>query len=184
MNEDRALKVKETFKGLFSIFDLLRKGIVTVLTPIGKLLGSDGVKSVGDLLLDAAASIGQFFTALNKGADSGKSLEVISGGISKIVGGISNTLSSATEGIRGFSDIFSKVFGWISKVAGKIKDVIVNAFGWITDNVSIGDVFAGLAGGGIFVAFKKVGDFVSKIGDLIDKITDNGKNDKKSRRKR
>ena len=179
LNEDRALKVKETFKGLFSIFDLLRKGIVTVLTPIGKLLGSDGVKSVGDLLLDAAASIGQFFTALNKGADSGKSLEVISGGISKIVGGISNTLSSATEGIRGFSDIFSKVFGWISKVAGKIKDVIVNAFGWITDNVSIGDVFAGLAGGGIFVAFKKVGDFISKIGDLIDKITGNGTDDKK-----
>lgn len=179
LNEDRALKVKETFKGLFSIFDLLRKGIVTVLTPIGKLLGSDGVKSVGDLLLDAAASIGQFFTALNKGSDSGKSLEVISGGISKIVGGISDTLSSATEGIRGFSDIFSKVFGWISKVAGKIKDVIVNAFGWITDNVSIGDVFAGLAGGGIFVAFKKVGDFISKIGDLIDKITGNGTDDKK-----
>ena len=173
-------KVRQAFQGLFSLLDLARKGIVAVLSPIGKLLGSDGVKSVGTLLLDAAASIGKFFTTLNKGAENGKSLEIISGGLSKIAGGISNTLTSATEGIRGFADIFSKVWGWISKIAGKIKDVIVNAFGWITDNVSFGDIFAGLAGGGIFVAFKKVGDFVSKIGDLIDKITGNGKDEKKS----
>ena len=163
LSEEKAEKVKRAFKGVFSIFDIGRKVILSIGKAIGKLLGSDGLTSLGDLALDAAASLGDFFTTLNASFDA----EGLSGVLSKIVSGISSLLSGATEHMRSFGDVFSFVGGTISKVAGEIWKAIKTTFTWISDNVSAGDIFAGLAGGGIFVAAKKVSGFLDKIVDVF-----------------
>ena len=163
LSEEKAEKVKRAFKGVFSIFDIGRKVILSIGKAIGKLLGSDGLTSLGDLALDAAASLGDFFTSLNASFDA----EGLSGVLSKIVSGISSLLSGATEHMRSFGDVFSFVGGTISKVAGEIWKAIKTTFTWISDNVSAGDIFAGLAGGGIFVAAKKVSGFLDKIVDVF-----------------
>lgn len=159
VTDEVASKIKRAFKGLFSIFDMFKKVIVAVLKPIGQLLGSEGVGSLASLLLDAAAGIGDFFTALNEGFDTTD----ISGNFSKIVTVISDVLKGATTGIKGFGDIFSKVGEIISKVAGKIGEAFKTVFGWISDNLSATDIFAGLAGGGIFAVATKLLGLISNI---------------------
>lgn len=159
VTDEVASKIKRAFKGLFSIFDMFKKVIVAVLKPIGQLLGSEGVGSLASLLLDATAGIGDFFTALNEGFDTTD----ISGSFSKIVTVISDVLKGATTGIRSFGDIFSKIGEVILKVAGKIGEAIQTVFGFISDNFSAADIFAGLAGGGIFAVATKLFGLLSNI---------------------
>lgn len=166
LSSETADKVKRAFKGAFSILDIGRKVIVTIGNSIAKLLGSNGVSSLGDFLLDSAASIGDFFTSLNEGFDTGG----LSGMLSKMVSSISDLLGGAANHLRGFGDVFSFAGETVEKVAEKIWKAVKTVFGWITDNVSAGDIFAGLAGGGIFVAAKKLSSFLDKILDKIKGI--------------
>ena len=166
LSSDRADKVKRTFKGLFSILDIGKKIIVALLKPLFDLSQSKGISNLADLFLDIAAAIGDFFTSINNGFDT----TGIAGGLSKIGSGISGFLSSAVNGFKGFGKILSSVGDWVSKVISKIYDVFKKTFTWIADNVSLKDVFAGLAGGGIFITLKKFGGLLDKIKDTIDNI--------------
>ena len=166
LSEEAADKVKRTFKGIFSVFDIFRKILGSVAQAIAKLFNADGVSSLGDLLLTAAASIGDFFTSLNEGFDESG----LSGVLSKIVSGFSSLISGATEHMKSFGDVFSFVGGTIKTVAGKIWEALKTVFGWISDNVSAGDIFAGLAGGGIFVTAKKLSGLIEKVKDAFDKL--------------
>ena len=159
LSEEAADKVKRAFKGVLSTFDIGMKIILSVGNAITKLLGSDGFTSLGDLALDAAASLGDFFTSLNASFDA----DGFSGVLSKIVSGISGILLGATEHMKCFSDVFSFVGGTISKVAEQIWGSVKTVFTWISDNVSIANVFAGLAGGSIFVAAKKFSGLLDNI---------------------
>lgn len=166
LSEEAADKVKRAFKGIFSVFDIFRKILGSVAQAIAKLFNADGVSSLGDLLLTAAASIGDFFTSLNEGFDESG----LSGVLSKIVSGFSSLISGATEHMKSFGDVFSFVGGTIKTVAGKIWEALKTVFGWISDNVSAGDIFAGLAGGGIFVTAKKFSGLIEKVKDAFDKL--------------
>ena len=163
-------KVKRIFKGLFSIVDIVRKIITTAVKALFGLSQSEGISSLADFILDTAAAIGDFFTSMNKNFD-GKGLAGI---FSTIGSGISGLLKGVTGGLSGFGDALSSLGQWIVKVAKKIWDPIKNVFTWIKDNVSIGDVFAGLAGGGIFVAAKKFSGVFDKIKEVLDNLFGDG----------
>ena len=164
-------KIKRTFKGFFSIFDMGKKIITAILKPIGQLIGSEGIGSLGSFLLDMSARIGDFFTSLNENF----STEEITGVLSNIVSGISNAMKTAFDSVGGFGKIFSSVGESICNVASKIWNAVTKVFGWITDNVSFLDIFAGLTGGGIFVLATKLGSFVDKIKSIFEGFFDKEK---------
>ena len=164
-------KIKRTFKGFFSIFDMGKKIITAILKPIGQLIGSEGIGSLGSFLLDMSARIGDFFTSLNENF----STEGITGVLSNIVSGISNAMKTAFDSVGGFGKIFSSVGESICNVASKIWNAVTKVFGWITDNVSFLDIFAGLTGGGIFVLATKLGSFVDKIKSIFEGFFDKEK---------
>ena len=171
ISSDTIDKIKRTFKGLFSILDIGKKIVSSIFKAFAQLAGSDGISSVGDSLLGIAANIGDFFTSLNESFDSGG----FAGMLSKIVSGISKGLGMAVDGFKGFGEMLSSVGDSICKVAGKIWSAVTKVFGWIRDNISAGDIFAGLAGGGIFMLAKKLGDLVDKIKGAFDNLFDKKK---------
>lgn len=170
ISEETADKLKRTFKGVFSVFDIVKKAVSTVAKAIANLLGSEGVGSLADFLLGITASIGDFFTSLNKGFNTNG----VSGILSKVISGISNLLKRAVDSLSSFGDAFSSVGKTISKVASEIWGAIKKVFGWIADNVSvngifktIGAIFGALTGKQIFESFKSIKDFIQGI---IDKF--------------
>ena len=208
ISSETAEKIKRVFKGVFSIFDIGRKVIVSIGKVIGKAFGSDMVSNLGSSLLDRLASIGDFFTSLNDKFDptqlTGKLMKFssgissiankiisslkgafgfisegfnesgFSGALSNIVtwfsnfgSNISDAVSGASDKITSFKDIFSSLGEDVETVATKIWEGVKTVFGWISENVSIGDIFAGLAGGGIFMAAKKLSGFLDKIIETI-----------------
>ena len=163
--EETLDRIKRAAKGFFSIFDLIGKGIGTILSPIGKLLGSDGAGGLFNAFLEGAARIGDFFTTLNASAETGDFFGGVSDSLSMVVDGISDFFATTVDKIGSFSDLLSTIGDTIVKVLGKIGEGVRNIFGWISDNISGGDVFAGLAGGGIFLAAKKLMGFLDGLKD-------------------
>ena len=163
ISDQTAEKIKGTFKGVFSIFDIFRKTLVAVGKVIASLFSSGGITGLADFFLSITASIGDFFTSLNKGIN----FSGVTNGLSKIVSGISELIKKAVGGLNGFGDALSKIGSIIAKVAKSIFSAVGDVFTWIADNVSIGDIFAGLAGGGIFVTAKKLAGLFDKIKEAI-----------------
>ena len=164
ISDETAKNLKRTFKGLFSILDIFKKTISAVIKPIGQLIGSEGLKNFVNSFLDSAASVGDFFTTLNENFDTTN----ISESFSKIVGIVSDVMNNATEKVKGFGNIISKIGSTISKVAGKIWETMKTVFGWISENITAADIFAGLAGGGIFKIATKLAKLVSNIKEKLE----------------
>ena len=157
-------KIKRIAKGVFSALSLVGKALGVMAKAVGALITSEGFTSLCDLLLDAAAAIGDFLTAVNDGFNAGG----MSGGLTNLVNLISDLLVGATEGLRSFGDIFATVGRGIVKVAGVIWDGFKTVFTWITEHVTAGDIFAGLAGGGIYALVTKLSKLFDPIKDFIE----------------
>lgn len=170
LSSDEADKVKRIFKGLFSIFDIVKKAITSVVKALFGLSQSEGMGSFANLILDIAANIGDFFTQLNEGFDAAG----LTGMLSSVSSGISELLSSLSGGLRGVGGLLSSFGSWIVKIVDKIWGVIKNVFGWIADNISAGDIFAGLAGGGIFKLATGAAGFFESLNSTLDKLFGNG----------
>jgi tape measure domain-containing protein len=170
LSDDASDKLKRTFKGVFSIFEIFRKAIVIVGKAIGDLFKSEGVSKLGTFLLDITATIGDFFTSINEGFDS----KGLTGFLSSIVGGISELLGTAVTHIDSFSDLLAAAGDVVANVAGKIWETLKKVAEWFSETFSAGDIFAGLAGGGIFVASKKISGFLDNIIDAIKGIFGGG----------
>ena len=166
VSDETADKIKRTFKGVFSIFDMFRKVLVIVGKAIGGIFSGGGVTGVLDLILSITAAIGDFFTSLN----SGFKTDGISKSVTGLFEGISNIIKKASGGLEGFGDVLSKIGKGVSNVLKTIFGGIKSVFSWLSENVSAGDIFAGLAGGGIFVAAKKFSGVMNKIKRVIDNL--------------
>lgn len=168
ISDETADKLKRTFKGVFSVFDIFKKVLGTVGKAIASLLGSDGVSSLGSFLLDITASIGDFLTSLNEGF----STDGISGIISKAVSGISNVLKGAVSGLGSFGDMLSSVGSTITTVVGKIWEALKGFFGWLTENMSFKGILSAIAGIFGVLTGKKLYNAASGVQEFIQKIFD------------
>ena len=168
ISDETADKLKRTFKGVFSVFDIFKKVLGTVGKAIASLLGSDGVSSLGSFLLDITASIGDFLTSLNEGF----STDGISGIISKAVSGISNALKGAVSGLGSFGDMLSSVGSTITTVVGKIWEALKGFFGWLTENMSFKGILSAIAGIFGVLTGKKLYNAASGVQEFIQKIFD------------
>ena len=161
VSEETADKIKRTFKGVFSIVELFGKALKIVFGLISPVLSIVG--SLLNIVLSFTAVLGDMFTAINEGAGTGNFFSGIADGITGAFQFVADILNSAAGAVGNLGDAFSGIGEIISGVAGKIGEVI----GAITDNISAGDIFAGLAGGGLFVLFKNLSGLISSFKDLM-----------------
>lgn len=166
IGDETADKLKRTFKGLFSVVDMVKKAFELVATTIGKVFSSGAFGSVVDIILSITAAIGDMFTSLNEGFNASGIASILG----KMVSDIAVVLKGAASHISSFGDVLSQVGQGISKVLTGIWDSITKVFGWISDNVSMGDILAGILGGGIFTVAKKLCGMLDDIKEKISSI--------------
>ena len=165
-------KIQSTFRGLFSVLSIGKQAISAVLSPIGSMVGN--FFELGGSVLDVTASFGEWLYALDQSIKAGDSFSSISDTITTVLDGIFDAIHSVISGVGGFSGALDSVGEVVSKVFNGIKEVVSSVAGWIRDNITAGDIFAGLAGGGIFALAKKLSGVVDKIKDIFENF---GKND-------
>lgn len=182
MSDETAQNLKNTFKGVFAVFDIGRQGIKALGDIFGHLLSK--LIPVGDGFLGITGSVGEWLVSIDEAIKTGdgltKFVELVNGVIDKLasgfkvakdyvvefikswtgIGSVKELLATVSNGIASFfsgivehakssKGTISTIGDAIKKTVGTIWDALKTAFKWISEKVSLGDIFAGLAGGGI-----------------------------------
>jgi len=170
LSETQITNIKDTFKGLFSILDLGKKAITTVISPLISFLTGGAVSGVSSDFLSLTAAVGRFFTKLNEGAESSKIFTNLSNAMSIIAGGASELVGLAEKGISAFSDILSNAGEAITNFAKKVGTDLSQVFEWFKNNIPTSDIFTGLTAGGVLLLLDKVTKFFNGFGGLFGLI--------------
>ena len=171
VSDETANKLKRTFKGVFAVFDIFKKVLGTVGDAIAKLLGSDGLKDLGNTLLNSAASLGDFLVSLNESF----STDGITGMFDKIVTGISDLFSGVLNSAGGFSGAFGTIGSSISSVLGFIWNSFKTVFSWLKENISLKGILGTVEAAFSALTGKELFDAASGISGFIKKFTGAGK---------
>lgn len=177
-SESTLNKIGRVAEGVFSIFDIGVQAVKAVGKAIATAFGSDSMGSLLDNLLDIAAGFGDWLVGLDNSIKQFGIFEGAAKGVGTAISGVLGLFSSFTGGISSMGSAVKSIASTIGDVLGgafeRVKNVISYVLTWITDNISGGDIFAGLAGGGIFLAAKKLGGAFDKIKEAVEGIFGNG----------
>lgn len=177
-SESTLNKIGRVAEGVFSVFDIGVQAVKAVGEAISTAFGSGSMGGLLDNLLDIAAGFGDWLVGLD---NSIKQFGVFEGAAKKVGTSVSSVLglfSSFTGGISSMGSAIGSIASTIGNTLGgafeRVKNVISDVLTWITDNISGGDIFAGLAGGGIFLAAQKIGGAFDKIKEVFEDLFGNG----------
>jgi tape measure domain-containing protein len=177
-SESTLNKIGRVAEGVFSVFDIGVQAVKAVGEAISTAFGSDSMGSLLNNLFDIAAGFGDWLVGLD---NSIKQFGIFEGAAKKVGTSVSNVLgmfNSFTGRISSMGSAIRSIASTIGDTLGgafeRVKNVISNVLTWITDNISGGDIFAGLAGGGIFLAARKIGGAFDKIKEAVEGLFGNG----------
>ena len=188
-SESTLNKIGRVAEGVFSVFDIGVQAVKAVGEAISTAFGSDSMGSLLNNLLDIAAGFGDWLVGLD---NSIKQFGIFEGAAKKVETAVSSVLglfssftgriSSIGSTIGSIASTIGSTIGSIASTIGntlggafeRVKNVISDVLTWITDNISGGDIFAGLAGGGIFLAAQKIGGAFDKIKEAVEGLFGNG----------
>ena len=186
VSDSTASKIKDTFKGVFSVFGLLKDAVMAVikaLSPIGSLF-----MVVGSAVLSVTASIGRFVSSLGDAASKSGVFDKIGSGIRSAFSGLGSIFSGVIKSIGSVFDKLSSfdisgVFGFIGDAGKRIGDGlgsilkgIGSAIGSINLDTIFGAINIGLLGGlvkSVKGIFDKLVDPVKEAAKSISGIADN-----------
>lgn len=177
-SESTLNKIGRVAEGVFSVFDIGVQAVKAIGKAIATAFGSDSMGSLLDNLLDIAAGFGDWLVGLDKSIKQFGIFEGAAKAVGSAISGVLGVFSSFTGGISSMGSAVKSIASTIGDVLGgafeRVKNVISDVLTWITDNISGGDIFAGLAGGGIFLAAQKIGGAFDKIKETVENLFGNG----------
>ena len=181
MSDETAGKLKNTFKGIFTVFDTVKDAVVGVVKGFVPLLGM--VKPIASGFLTMTSNIGSFVTKIGDAANRSKIFEKIGNGIKSAFEAVGTALSTAGDKVSEFIskmnvgnvfDTIGKVFSKVGEVISKVASGIGQAIGSINFE-TITNIGKTLVGVGIFKVLKDLFDKFKGIGDDLTGVFDSFK---------
>lgn len=179
ISDKTAAKIKDTFKGVFSVFDLAKTGVTSIFKAFS---GGGGLFSgLGNIFLSVTSTIGKFFSSINDGVKSSGIFDKISSGISNGLKNITNGFQQAGEIIKGMFkylldfdfgpvfDIFKPFATNLSKGFGDILSGVGKMLGGFNIN-GLMSTLGLLAGKGVFDKIKSIFDDTAESVKGLTKI--------------
>ena len=143
LSETASTNLKNTFKGLFAVVDIIGKAFISVIKAIGSLLG--GIGKLGGGLLSITGSFGEWLVKLNETIET---TDIFN----KVFGGIANFIKNAAAAIKNFITTVAKNF----KIPG--FELFHNLLGRVQDRMSQVGEAAGSMKSGVVAVFKSMGE--------------------------
>ena len=181
MSDETASKLKNTFKGIFTVFDTVKDAVVGVVKGFTPLLGL--IKPISSGFLSITSGVGTFVSKIGNAANRSKIFEKIGNGIKTAFEAVGTALSTAGDKVSEFiskmsvGDVFDtigKVFSKVGEVISKVASGIGQAIGSINFE-TISNIGKTLVGVGIFKVLKDLFDKFKGIGDDLTGVFDSFK---------
>lgn len=160
IGEKTASKLKDTFKGFFSIFDILRQGLGAALKLASPLLST--ATDIIDVILDIASAIGRVITRFDEFIKNSRTLKAVAEGVHTALDKVAETFSFLKEKtIEKLSELFDKLSDAMDKT-GEAADAVDKK---VSDSI---DSIGGRLEESKFVKFlEKIYNAAVKIGETI-----------------
>ena len=179
IGKENAEKLKTTFKGVFSVFKIIKSAVVAVLNAIKPLFS--GVGTLGSTILDVTSKMGLWLISLEESITKtylfGKTIDNVTGFIKNIIGYITQFVKAVkdifiTPGIEAFKSFFVDTEDGTkscTKAVETMRDRIVSVFTNIHDTISNLNIVKVLQS--IWNGFSKIGSAVSKfVGSIFGNL--------------
>lgn len=136
LSDETADKLGRTFKGLFSVLDLVRQGALAIFNALAPL--GSGAGSLADGILTITAGIGDFLVGINEAAKQGEffgtvaqtvasALEFVVSGIERLTGFLADAF--AAPGLESFQALLGRIQPHI----GQVIDAVSGLGGGVSD---------------------------------------------------
>ena len=127
ITDDAAKKIKDVFKGVFTVFDVCKDAVVNLISGFSPLGGALG--SVGSMILNVASSVGKMVTNFGQAIQKAGIFESVASGIKTVCGWASTAVGKLSDAFSSFGNNlgkldFSKVFGAIGKAFTGLGDIL------------------------------------------------------------
>ena len=118
ITDTAAKKIKDVFKGVFTVFDTVKDSVVKLFTGFSPLGGA--LKTVGGMVLDVASGLGRMATNFGQAIQKAGIFETVAGGIKTVCGWASTAIGKLGDMFSAFGKglgklDFTKAFGAIGK---------------------------------------------------------------------
>lgn len=137
LSDETADKLGRTFKGLFSVLDLVRQGALAIFNALAPL--GSGAGSLADGILTITAGIGDFLVGINEAAKQGEffgtvaqtvasALEFVVSGIERLTGFLADAF--AAPGLESFQALLGRIqtrIGQVSDAADTMDSALENS---------------------------------------------------------
>ena len=163
---------KRAFKGIFAVFDIGKQALEAFMSALNQVFGGSEFKGIMGTLLEWSARVGDFLVGLDASIRKIGVFKTVADGFATVGQTIAGWLDAAGKGFSAFGAKLGEVAGSVGQgaiaVLNRIADTIGKIAGWLKDNISAGDIFAGLAGGGIFAGAMQFKDTMDTISEAIN----------------
>jgi len=152
LSKKDAHNLRDTFRGLFSVFSLLKQaigGVATSLFPMTKDVGK-----LGSNILEVTASVGRWITGLDEAARKNQTFSKAGEKLSSGLTALADIFQSASKKAKSFGDSLSKVFSGLG--SGEDFSLLEKA----------GKILSGF-GKGVSEGFEKASPVLKKVGSVF-----------------
>ena len=186
VSEETAGKIKNTFKGLFAVLDIVVEAFKAIAKGAFTIIGN--FTGIGSSILDATSSFGDFLTNIRdsvvEGNIFGKVVDRITGfittAINKIKEFVSNVkeigssladAASSSSILESFLGFFQGLWNVIKNIGSAIAETFGSVVTTITDIFGAGDIFEVINSGLFAGVLLAVRNFIKGITNPIEKLS-------------
>ena len=163
--------VTSILKGTASLGDFLVKIDETIKSSGIFVKVATGIATGIQIIIKIVQSIINYFDNLGRSVKSSTdAFDVVGNKLESLKDKLKSVLTSSGDFKDKFSSIFDSVGDVITKVVTTITHGLGEAIKWITNNISLGDILAGLLGGGLFAMIQKISKAFDQVKDVFEKI--------------
>lgn len=164
VSEETAEKIKNTFKGLFSLFNIGKQAIFAVISGLKTLSSSvlSSISPLGGKILDATSNFGVFLTRLDNAiAKTGIFKEKVDNIVQSLIN-LPKAIDNLFRGMTGlsfsenFTNIRNDIYESMTEMSGMIDSKIKEITG-----ISIANIFSDIS--------DKITNAIQKVKDFVDK---------------
>lgn len=172
ITDEAAKKIKDAFKGVFTVFDTIKDAVMSLLsgfTPLGDVL-----KSIGSVVLNVASGIGKMATNFGQAIQKAGIFETVAGGIKTVCGWVSTAIGKLGDAFSTFGDSvgkldFSKVFGAIGKAfkdLGEFLKPVTDGIGTALGSIDFNTIMNTLKTGTFLKVLQTLKGAFEEVGDI------------------
>lgn len=172
ITDGAAKKIKDVFKGVFTVFDTVKDAVVDLFTGFTPLGGA--LKTIGGMALDVASGIGKMATNFGQAIQKAGIFETVAGGIKTVCGWVSTAIGKLGDAFLTFGDSvgkldFSNVFGAIGKAfkdLGEFLKPVTDGIGTALGSIDFNTIMNTLKTGTFLKVLQTLKGAFEEVGDI------------------